>query len=153
MSKKTTRLVLLATLPAALVIAARARLVLVTRRGREETATAAPLTYVAARARLRHCRRWHVVDPLSPASYFWVTQEPRQARELADIVLCVDRPDRSWSDRRGVIRVQALRGSGAHVVVDEGDSSYWRVLDEVYLEGDPALVSEVAAYLLGERSP
>lgn len=109
---------------------------------------AAPLTYAAAHARLRQCPRWHVVDFCSTAHFFWVAREQRSAQELRNVLVSVDWSHRPWADRRGVVRIESMhRRRKARIDEDEDDPSYWRVVDDVHLEGDPALVREVADYL------
>jgi hypothetical protein len=117
----------------------------------DRTLAPSRLTYDDARAKLLGCTRWHLTDSRVTASCF-VTREPRQSRELENVVLVQDRPDPS-QDRRGVVRLQRVRGPTTKVVLDEGDTSYWCVVGEVHLAGDPAMVREVAAYLAADSDP
>jgi hypothetical protein len=103
------------------------------------------LTYDEARAKLLRCPRWHLTDSRFTTSC-WVTSEPRQAEELEDVVLVQDLPN-PRSNRRGIIRVQPLQGRATTITLDRADTSYWRVVGDVHLAGDPNLVKEVAAYV------
>ena len=109
------------------------------------------LTYAEARAKLLRCPRWHLTDSRSTACC-WVTLEPRQSEGLEDVFLSSElhEPRR---DRRGIVRVEPVQGPTTKVVLDEEDTSYWRVVGEVYLAGDPALVREVAAHLAADSGP
>jgi hypothetical protein len=104
------------------------------------------LTYDEARAKLLRNSRWHFTDSPSPVCC-WVTRQPRLARDLEDAILVHDRDDPTHS-RRGIVRVQPVRGPATTIALDENDTSYWRVIGNVHLSGDPALVREVAAFLL-----
>lgn len=118
---------------------------------RDDTVIPSRLTYEEARAKLLRSPRWHFTDSPFPMCC-WVTQQPRQARELEDVVLVQDRVD-PIRDRRGIVRVQPLRGPATRITLDEDDTSYWRVVGNVHLAGDPALVREVAAYLVEDTEP
>ena len=109
------------------------------------------LSYDDARAKLLRCPRWHVIDSNSTTS-FWVTHEPRLAGELESVVLVEDRQN-PLLNRRGIVRVQPMTGKATQVFLDENDTSYWRVVGEVHLAGDPDLVAEVAAYLAANAEP
>lgn len=120
----------------------------------EESAVATLLTYEAAHARLRRCPRWHIVDFSSQPHFFWVAREQRPAKELINVLVSVDWSHRPWADRRGVVRVESMhRRRKAKVDEDEYDTSYWRVVGDVHLEGDPVLVREVADYLREDLDP
>jgi hypothetical protein len=106
------------------------------------------LTYDEARARLLRCTRWHLTDSRLSTSC-WVTHEPRQAEELERVVLVQDLSI-PRSSRRGVIRVQPLQVRAMTIYLDSADTSYWRLVGDVYLAGDPDLVGEVAAYLAND---
>ena len=121
------------------------------RPGLEHGWTASRLSYDGARAKLLHSPRWHVIDSQS-TTCFWVTYEPRLAGELEHVVLVRDR-QKPWQDRRGIVRVQPMTGTTTHVVLDEDDTSYWRVICDVHVAGDPDLVAEVALYLAADAGP
>jgi hypothetical protein len=118
---------------------------------RNDALISSRLTYDEAREQLLHRPRWHVTDSPSCACC-WVTRQPRQARELQDVVLVQDL-DNPTLDRRGIVRVQPVRGAVTTILVDEADTSYWRVVGNVHLAGDPDLVREVVAYLLDDSEP
>jgi hypothetical protein len=118
---------------------------------RDDAVIPSRLTYEEARAKLLRSSRWHFTDSTSPVCC-WVTQQPRQARELEDVVLVQDRDDPK-RDRRGIVRVQPARGHATTITLDEDDTSYWRVVGNVHLAGDPALVREVTAYLFDNTEP
>ena len=103
------------------------------------------LTYDEAHAKLLRCPRWHLTDSRFSTSC-WVTREPRQAEELEGVVVVQDLSI-PRSNRRGIIRVQPLQQRAMTIYLDWADTSYWRVVGDVYVAGDPDLVGEVAAYL------
>jgi hypothetical protein len=109
------------------------------------------LTYDDAHTKLLRCPQWKLTDSQSTRS-FWVTLEERQTPELEDVVLVQDMPNPK-SNRRGVVRVQPMHGPATTVSLDWGDSSYWRVVGDVHLAGDPNLVQEIAAYLTSDGGP
>ncbi|HZV04445.1 MAG TPA: hypothetical protein VE999_05080 [Gemmataceae bacterium] len=149
--KKTAGPILLAVLLVGVLAAARSYLTAsINRRRRDEPVIEVPLSYETAHARLRRCPRWHVVDSRPGAPCFWVTREQRQAKELAHTLLFEDRTRCSWADRRGVVRIEPVEAPTASICVDEYDTSYWRVVGDVYLAGDPKFVREVAEYLLDD---
>jgi hypothetical protein len=108
-------------------------------------------TYDEARAILLRSPRWHFTDSPSCACC-WVTRQPRQARELQDVVLVQDLHNPTL-DRRGIVRVQPVCGAVTTILLDEADTSYWCVVGTVHLAGDPDLVREVVAYLLDDSEP
>lgn len=151
--KKAAGLVLIAALMIVLWAAARSCLTAsVNRRNRDEPVIEGSLTYDTAYARLRSCQRWRVVDSHPGAPCFWVTRQQRHVAELAHTLLCVERTQRAWADRRGVVRIEPVQSAAAFVCVDEQDTSYWRVVGDVHMAGDPALVREVADYRLNDAS-
>jgi hypothetical protein len=151
--KKAAVPLLLGALLIGLVAAAQIfRTTSVNRRRSDESVIEVPLTFDTAHARLQSCPRWHVVDSRPGAPCFWVTRKQRREAELAHTLLFVDRNNRKWADRRGVVRIEPVQTPTASVSVDEHDTSYWRVVGDVHLAGDPALVREVADYLLDDTS-
>jgi hypothetical protein len=103
------------------------------------------LTYDEARAKLLRCPRWYITDSRFSTSC-WVTREPRQAEELEGVVVVQDLSI-PRSNRRGIIRVQPLQQRAMTIYLDWADTSYWRLVGDVHLAGDPDLVEEVAAYV------
>ncbi len=149
--KRVASPILLAALMVGVVAAARSSLTTsVNRRRGDEAVIEATLTYDTAYARLRSCSRWHVVENPPGALCFWVTCQQRESKDLTHALLFVNWTHRPWADRRGVVRIEPVQTPAASVSVDEQDTSYWRVIGDVHLAGDPALVREVADYLLND---
>jgi hypothetical protein len=121
------------------------------RQRREDVVIPSRLTYDEARVKLLRNSHWHITES-PPSVCCWVTRQPRQARELKDVILVEDRDDPK-RDRRGIVRVQPARGQGATICLDEDDTSYWRVVGNVHLAGDPTLVREVTAFLVDGTEP
>jgi hypothetical protein len=120
--------------------------------GRGDAVSPSRLTYDEARAKLLRGSRWHLTDSRFTAKC-WVTQVPRPAEELEHVVIVHDSPNPKL-DRHGVVRVQALQGRVTKIVgLNQDDTSDWHVVGDVLLAGDPALVAEVAAFLVTDSDP